>query len=956
MLKQRPVVPTACITMVALFLATGTVAFRRILFPTLPAWQSTLAVILLCFWIAVLLNLALLSREAHRQDRFLQNIIGKFPEIAFVIDHGGRFKQWNSSLQATLGYTDQEISTIIVLDTIAEEHRERMQRTITTAVTVGMAKVESVLMSKDGARIPCLFTGVRIVLGNQPCVLGIAVDLRNLRQAEEGLCASEEQYRSLVASIPEIVWRADAEGNVSFVGPRVEEVLGYSVVEVYQQGDSVWYNSIHIDDRQRVKQAFQSLINEGTRYDVECRVQRKSGEWIWMHDRAIVATDSNGVRFATGLLSDITERKEAEETLRKLASIVQSSQDAIVGKHMDGVITSWNRGAERMYGYTAAEAIGRNLSFLFPSGREDEMEAIMARIQSGQPIENLETERLTKVGLLLDVSVSISSIRGATGEITGASSIARNIAPRKRAEEQLRLLSAALEAAANAIVITNYEGTIVWVNPAFTSMTGYSKQEVLGSNASLLKSGQQSEKLYADVWLAISSGGVWQGEIVSERKDKTTYIEEITITPVTQDAADPANRYFIAIMQDVTDRKLLQDQLQQAYKMEAIGRLAGGVAHDFNNMLGIISGYSELLKSECLKMGEGTDQTKFQYADQIHSTTKKAAALTQQLLAFSRKQIIQPRILDLNEVVAALAKMLHRLIGDDIELVMRFAPRDALVNADQGQIEQVILNLSANARDAMPHGGKLTIETDVCELDPASQIRRGPVVAGQYVRLAISDTGAGMDQNTMSHLFEPFFTTKDLGRGTGLGLSIVEGIVKQAKGYVWAYSEPGHGTAFKIYLPLSSVAVTPTVLQPNVESSRGSETILLVEDNGDLRTLMAEFLTGMGYRVVESESGKAALAMVAKQNVAVQVLITDIMMPGMNGRELANQLMETFPHLRVLYISGFTHDGSVQTRILGEAEAFLQKPFALMELNKKLREIIDGPYRRALAQATGSRS
>ena len=953
MLKQHPVVSAACVSVVALSLVTGVVAFRRILDPTHSAGQTTIAAILLSIpisiFIILFLSLVLRSRENRRPARFVQDIIGNFPEIACIIDDAGRFRGWNSNLEATLGYTAQELDKSTFLDTVAKERRDVLKQTIATVVALGMAKVESVLMSKDGTPIPCLFTGVRVVVSNRPCVLGIVVDLRNLRQAEESLRASEEQYRSLVASIPEIVWRADGEGNVSFVGPRVEVVLGYSAAEVYQQGDSVWYNSIHIDDRERVRQAFESLINEGTRYDVECRFQRKSGEWLWMHDRAVVASDSSGVRFATGLLSDITERKEAEETLRKLASIVQFSQDAIVGKQMDGVITSWNRGAERMYGYTAAEAIGQNLSFLFSSGREDEMEAIMERLRSGQAIESLETERLTRAGLLLDVSVSISPIKDVTGEITGASSIARNIAPRKRAEEQLRLLSAALEAAANAVVITDYEGTIVWVNRALTSLTGYSKEEALGSNASLLKSGEQPESFYADVWSTISSGEVWRGEIVSGRKDKTRYTGEITITPVTQDAADPAHRYFIAIMQDVTDRKLLQTQLQQAHKMEAIGRLAGGVAHDFNNLLGIISGYSELLKSECLRVDDGIDHTRFHYADQIHSTAKKAAVLTQQLLAFSRKQIIQPRILDLNEVVGTLAKMLRRLIGDDIELVMRFASCKALVKADQGQIEQVIMNLSANARDAMPEGGKLIIETDVCELDRASQIRRGPVVAGRYVRLAISDSGAGMDQSTVSHLFEPFFTTKALGKGTGLGLSIVYGIVKQSDGYVWVYSEPGHGTAFKIYLPLSSLAVDPADVSPIVESLRGSETILLVEDNQELRSLVAEFLTGRGYRIVESEGGKAALAAVAKQTVPVQVLITDIMMPGMNGRELAERLMETIPDLRVLYISGFTPDGAVQMRILGHGEAFLQKPFALADLSTKLREIIDAPEKRAPA-------
>src|ERR1700722_3206148 len=281
MLKQHPVVSAACVSVVALSLVTGVVAFRRILDPTHSAAQTTIAAILLSIpisiFIILFLSLVLRSRENRRPARFVQDIIGNFPEIACILDDAGRFKQWNSNLEATLGYTAQELDKSTFLDTVAKERRDVLKQTIATVVALGMAKVESVLMSKDGTPIPCLFTGVRVVVSNRPCVLGIVVDLRNRRQAEESLRVSEEQYRSLVASIPEIVWREDGEGNVSFVGPRVEVVLGYSAAEVYQQGDSVWYNSIHIDDRERVRQAFESLINEGTRYDVECRFQRKRG-------------------------------------------------------------------------------------------------------------------------------------------------------------------------------------------------------------------------------------------------------------------------------------------------------------------------------------------------------------------------------------------------------------------------------------------------------------------------------------------------------------------------------------------------------------------------------------------------------------------------------------------------------------------------------------------------------
>ncbi len=439
-----------------------------------------------------------------------------------------------------------------------------------------MAMVESVLMSKDGTRISCLLTGVRIVLNDQPCLLEIAVDLTNLRQAQECLRASEAEYKALIASIPEVVWKSDSEGRVSFVGPGVEKILGYSTAEVYQRGDSVWYDSVHVDDRQRVKQAFQSLWNEGKPYDVECRVQRKNGEWFWAHDRAVTTGEKDGIRFATALLSDITERKASEEGLRKLASIVEFSEDAITVVNTDGVITSWNSAAERMYGYTRAEATGRDLFLIVPPERHDEKHAVFERIMGGgRSIKTLETQRLTKAGRLIDVSLSVTAIKDGAGRITGVATISRDITLRKRSEEQLRLQSAALESAANGIVITDRLGTIIWVNDAVTTMTGYSKEELLGKNPRVLKSGNQPESYYADLWSTISSGKAWHGEIVNRRKDGTTYAEEMTITPVAEQFGDTTATHFIAIKQDITERKRAEELLRQGDAMlNATGEMA----------------------------------------------------------------------------------------------------------------------------------------------------------------------------------------------------------------------------------------------------------------------------------------------------------------------------------------------------------------------------------------------
>jgi len=507
---------------VALFLAACVEGFKELIPSNPSAWQSHVAAIVLCASIVFLLNFGLLCRnQLHpnllkAEASFPEYMLDGLPEIACTFDDAGRFRKRNSNCEAAPGCTAREIAEIAAADTI---------------------------------------------------VSGIAVDLRKTRQVEKGLQASGEQYQTLVASIPEVVWEVDREGNVAFVSPQAESLLGYSVAEVGRKQAPIWFDSIHVDDRQRVKQALEALFDGGRPYDVEYRAQRKNGEWFWAHDRAVATSDRNGGRVATGLLSDITERKQAEETLVRLASIVEFSEDAIISETTEGVITSWNRAAENMYGYTKTEALGRNLSFLVTPERQDEIRALLERVQTGNVVECIETQRVTKWGSVLDVSLSLSPIKDGSGQVAGASAIARDITPRKRAEEQLRLQSAALEAAANAIVITDFQGTIMWVNYAFTKMTGYSKAEALGNNPRLLKSEEQPEGYYAKLWSTISSGKVWQGEIVNRRKDGTTYTEEMTITPVTRDVRNPANRYFIAIKQDITERKRAEEELYRAHQM-----------------------------------------------------------------------------------------------------------------------------------------------------------------------------------------------------------------------------------------------------------------------------------------------------------------------------------------------------------------------------------------------------
>jgi len=392
---------------------------------------------------------------------------------------------------------------------------------------------------------------------------------------------------------------------------------------------------------------------------------------------------------------------------------------------------------------------------------------------------------------------------------------------------------------------------------------------------------------------------------------------------------------IVIFAEDVTERTLLEQQLQQAQKMEAIGRLAGGVAHDFNNILGVITGYSELL----LGSPTALNRAVVQKIEHIRLAGQKAASLTQQLLAFSRKQIVQPSVVDLNKVVDSLQAMLRRLIGEDIELIATLHNQDVPVKADPNQIDQVIMNLAVNSRDAMPKGGRLSIAIDTNDLEESLTDQHERIPAGRYAHLTVTDNGIGMSQETMARIFEPFFTTKELGKGTGLGLSTVYGIIRQAGGYIRVDSELARGTTFKIFLPLQDQVAIARDATSKEGYVRGFETVLLVEDETDLRQLVAEFLRDLGYTVLEAENGERALQIAESLSQPVQVLITDIVMPRMGGRELADRLIAKFPTLGVVYTSGYTEDSAIQTRGLGMRETFLQKPFGLRDLNAKLHEI-----------------
>jgi len=477
-------------------------------------------------------------------------------------------------------------------------------------------------------------------------------------------------------------------------------------------------------------------------------------------------------------------------------------------------------------------------------------------------------------------------------------------------------------------------GQVLDANPALLAMLGYaSAKELIGTHLGALYTDTHQWFELADHLYATTP---FTGLMVEwMRQDGRSAVVRLSGRAVSDGAKEKAFELFA---EDVTEQRVLQQQLLQSQKMEAVGRLAGGIAHDFNNLLMVISGYSEFLLERL-----GADPTLRAPAQEIANAAARASSLTRQLLAFSRKQMLTPKILDLNGVVTENLKMLTRVIGEDIDLVMVPAVGLGAVRADASQIEQVIMNLAVNARDAMPSGGKLTIETANESLDESYARFRAPLKPGSYVTISVSDTGAGMDSETQSHIFEPFFTTKG-PKGTGLGLSTVYGIVKQSGGYIWVSSEPNKGTTFKIYLPL--VSETPESLAQvgapeQLEGAPGSETILVVEDEVNLRYLARQFLEKQGYRVIEAADGAAAMQIAVAHEGIIHLLLTDVIMPGMNGRELAQRILEIRPNTKVLYMSGYTENVIGRNGTLDAGIRLLQKPFTLRDLKNIVREVLN---------------
>jgi PAS domain S-box-containing protein len=922
---------------------------------------------------------------------------------------------------------------------------------------------------QEGVWVPVNLTVTRLHARPRPLGLITARDIRERREAAARIERAEAELRRVLGAVTDCLWTAefDAQGRWGqcYYSPVVERLVGRPP-EAFARGPESWVSVVLPEDRPRWEEMILRLrTGQAPHEEQEYRIVRPDGTGRWV--RESVTADLDPVsRLARlhGVLTDVTERRHADETLRLQAQIIDQIHDAVICTDLHGLVTNWNKGAEKLYGYRADEMIGQHVAIL---SHEDDRahlrdEIFVPLLEQGGL--DLERPKRRKDGEEIYVHLSLSVLQGPDGAPRGMIGYSIDITERQRAEESLRnseaLYHSLVENLPQNVFRKDRAGRFTFVNQRFAALLGRPAEEILGKTDFDFFPRDLAEKYRRDDQHVLETGTILQIVEEHEPPGGPQLFVEVMKTPVhdaqgavigtqgifwditgrvqTEQAlrrneeryrrffeedlsgafiATPAGKLlacnpaftrifgFASIAEamsqplaslyanagayeafmdllrreqrlelyeaelrrrdgrpihaianvvglfddrgglveikgylfDNTERKRLEEQFRQSQKMEAVGRLAGGVAHDFNNLLTVITGYSEILLGRLAK--EDSSQP---MVVEIQRAAERAAGLTRQLLAFSRKQILAPVDLDLNVVVADMEEMIRRLIGEDIALVTLREPLLGRVTADRGQIEQVLMNLAVNARDAMPRGGELTIETRNVVLECGQTSTNGDLPAGPYILVAVRDTGCGMDEEMRLRLFEPFFTTKEIGKGTGLGLATAYGIITQSRGHIDVESAPGRGTTFMIYLPRTAAPLALPPAEVSVNGiPHGTETVLLVEDEDAVRHLSRQLLEMVGYQVLEARNGLEALSVCEQNGGTIHLMVTDVVMPHMSGRQLADRLAPRYPDLRVLYLSGYTDEAISHHGVLDREVDFLSKPFSLDALARKVREVLD---------------
>ena len=910
---------------------------------------------------------------------YVQALTENNPLAIVTLDMERRVQMCNPAFERLFAYSLDEIRGKELEALICPPGRQtEMTELIGRAMTGNVVRAATQRRRKDGSLVEVQLLGVPLVVnGERTGSFGIYEDITERSRAEHAQRRAEEKYRRIFENAVEGFFESTPAGRFVTVNPAMARIAGYlspaeMVREVQDIGKQLYVDPEIREDLKR------GLEKQGILEGFECQMYRKDGSKIWIAMNVRAIRDASGkIVSHDGTAEDITERKRSElerqvtTEISHAVSVTDKLDDllrlihAALRKVLDAknCFVALYEPSDGTFHYPfyvdqfdpapppdQREELGLSCAaYVFRTGRPILMSQDVFRSLAKQgEVELVGTPSPSWLGVPLRTpaqTIGVLVVQNYENEHVYAerdleflSSVGGQIAlaiERKRAEERIR------ESEARLRVLIEQLPAVLWTvdkNLRFTSAVGaglarlgLKPNQIVGMT--LTEYFETTDQTFAPI--AAHRRAV-EGEAMAFPLEWKEGSYACHAEPLRDASGKLQGAICMAL--DVTDRKKLEEQFRQAQKMEAVGRLAGGIAHDFNNLLMVIQGYADLL-ADRLPPGDPLRRN----AEQIQSSAQRAASLTQQLLAFSRKQILAPKVLNIQTVVADMEKMLRRLIGEDIELQTSSASDLWLVKADRSQIEQVVMNLAVNARDAMPKGGRLMIETANIEFDSKMSYPSTVLAPGKYVMLAVTDNGCGMDATTQAHIFEPFFTTKEKGKGTGLGLATVYGVVKQSGGYIWVYSEPGHGTTFKVYLPRIEDDVTGKGSDRDADARalpRGSEVVLLVEDETGVRELAREYLEMCGYTVIEASDGHTAIELAAMHSGPIHLLMTDVVMPGIGGRELADRVTSLRPSIKVLYMSGYTDQSVVRQGVLEEDAILLQKPFTLAALASKLREIL----------------
>jgi PAS domain S-box-containing protein len=916
-------------------------------------------------------------QQSHEE---FKDLFDNAPVGFHEVDTEGRVVRINNTELEMLGYDAEELLGQFVWKISADEETSRRSALAKlNGEPPAPRAFERIFRRKDGSTFPVLIND-RILRGKGRAIIGIRAAIQDdteRKQTEEALAHERQLLRMLIDLLPEIFYIKDLNGRFLVANETLAKHFGKETpAQILGLSDADFYPA-ELAAKFRAEEL--KVFGGEPLIDHEDKSVSPGGREGTFLTTKVPFRDSQGrIQGLVGIGRDITERKRAEQALRqgevRLEKINRCLLElgpnfdlninrltALCGGLLGATCALYNRLQGDLLcslgqwqtppGFKSEDVPAGHICYdVIRNNREgavvitDLLHTAYAESDPNVRAHGLQTYMGCAVKCEGKAVGSLCVVYGTDYRPTDddrrilgiiASAIG-NEDTRKQAEAELNRLMTAIEQTPESVVITDTKGRILYVNPVFERVTGYSRAEVIGQNPRLLKSNRQESAFYRELWAKISAGEVWRGRFINKKKDGALFTEDAVIAPVRDEKGAVTN--YIAIKRDISHELELEVQYRQTQKIDSIGRLAGGVAHDFNNILAVICGHTDLALAQL-----SPDAPLRSNLECIQESAERAANLTRQLLAFARRQVIEPRRINLNELIVNLNKMLRRLIGEDIKLVTQTAPDLGQIKADPGQIEQVLLNLVVNARDAMPDGGTLTIHTDNVTLDE-DYARRYLVTPGDYVMVSVSDTGVGMTDEVKQHIFEPFFTTKEQGKGTGLGLATCLGIIQQSNGHIHSDSQVDKGTQFKIYLPrVWGLEDSISSREGPVSLPQGTETILLAEDEPSLRQLMARVLRTQGYTVLEAADGHQALALAQANGAKIQLLLTDVIMPGLSGKTLAEWLGQVNPAIRVLFISGYINNNAVRDAMSRPGTFFLQKPFNPLDLTKKVREAIEAP-------------